>query len=153
MSATVSVIILVYNGGSKLRAALDSVREQTLLPQELIAVDDGSTDDSRQVLDEFTAPFPVRVIEQSNRGQSAARNLAARHATGELLAFLDQDDEWRPRHLEVLAAPFARHPDLGWCYSDFDEIDGEGYVVTQSFLREFGVRNRKPVFSRVSART
>lgn len=143
MSATITVIIPVFNGRSKLRAALDSVRDQTLPPQELIVVDDGSTDGWQQVLDGFTAPFPVRVIEQANQGQSAARNHGAREATGELLAFLDQDDEWRPRHLEVLAAPFARQPDLGWCYSDFDEIDADGYVVTRAFLREFGIRNPK----------
>ena len=143
MTSTVTVIIPVYNGRAKLRSALDSVTAQTLPPHELIVIDDGSTDGSRQVLDGFAAPFPVRLIEQSNQGQSAARNHGARLASGELLAFLDQDDEWRPRHLEVLTAPFARQPDLGWIYSDFDEIDGDGYVVTRAFLREFGVPNPK----------
>lgn len=143
MIPTVSAIIPVFNGRSQLRAALDSVATQTLPPKELIVVDDGSTDGSRHVVESFAAPFPVHLIEQPNQGQSAARNHGARLASGELLAFLDQDDEWRPRHLEVMAAPFGRQPDLGWIYSDFDEIDGDGFVVTRAFLREFGVRNPK----------
>ena len=56
------------------------------------------------------APFPVRVLRQANAGQSAARNAAAREATGEFLAFLDQDDQWHPRHLEELVAPLAADP-------------------------------------------
>jgi glycosyltransferase involved in cell wall biosynthesis len=143
MKATISAIIPVFNGASRLRAALDSVRAQTLLPIELLVIDDGSTDDWRRALDSFDAPFPVRVVEQPNQGQSAARNHGARLATGDLLAFLDQDDEWLPRHLEVLSTPFARHPEVGWVYNDFDEIDGSGYVVTRAFLREFRVRNPK----------
>jgi glycosyltransferase involved in cell wall biosynthesis len=143
MRPTITAIIPVFNGRRCLRVAIDSILAQTTRPDELIVVDDGSTDGSREVLEGLETPFRLRVIVQANQGQSAARNTAARQASGELLAFLDQDDQWLPRHLEVLGAVFARDPEIGWCYSDFDEIDGHGYVVTRAFLREYRVRHPK----------
>jgi glycosyltransferase involved in cell wall biosynthesis len=125
----------VFNGRRFLLGAVQSVLAQSLPPCELIVVDDGSTDGS---LDELAslppAPFPLRVIRQANAGQSAARNAAAREATGDYLAFLDQDDHWHPRHLEELVAPLAADPAAGWAYCDFDEIDLAGNLVTRAFL-------------------
>lgn len=135
----VSVILPVYNGAMHLRTALRSVFAQQAPPAQLVIIDDGSADDSRAVvrtvLEEFKPSFDVVVIEQENQGQSAARNAGAELATGELLAFLDQDDLWHPRHLELLTAPFATDSELGWSYSDFNEIDDAGQVVTRDFIR------------------
>jgi glycosyltransferase involved in cell wall biosynthesis len=140
----ISAILPVFNGRNFLLAAVRSVLAQSLQPCELIIVDDGSTDGS---LDEVTslasAPFPVRVIRQSNSGQSAARNTAAREAAGEYLAFLDQDDHWHPRHLEELVAPLLADPDVGWAYCDFDEMDLEGNLVTRAFIRTVGMQHPK----------
>ena len=88
-------------------------------------------------------PWPVRVLRQDNAGQSAARNRGVGASQGEFIAFLDQDDRWHPEHLANLAAAMAPDPEVGWVYSDFDEIDGEGQVVTRNFLREVGVPNPK----------
>jgi len=100
----VSAILPVWNGRRFLRDAVRSVAAQTLPPGELIVVDDGSTDGSLAELEGLPpAPFPVRVLRQENAGQSAARNLAARQAEGEYLAFLDQDDQWHPQHLEQVS--------------------------------------------------
>ena len=56
------------------------------------------------------------------------------------LAFIDQDDQWHPRHLELLTEPLDADPAVGWVYSDFDEIDIDGHLVTRAFLKAAGVR-------------
>lgn len=135
---TISAIIPVYNGEGYLRETLDSVLAQSTLPNEVLLVDDGSTDGSAaliaQLVAEHSGKAMFRVITQPNSGQSAARNAAAEAATGELLAFLDQDDLWYPEHLAALSKPFANNQELGWAYSDFDEIDGEGRLITRRFI-------------------
>jgi glycosyltransferase involved in cell wall biosynthesis len=142
MTPRVSAILPVFNGRRFLAAAVRSVLAQTLPPYELIVVDDGSTDGSLEELEGLSAPFPVRVLRQANAGQSAARNAAVRMAEGELLAFLDQDDQWYPNHLEELVIPFA-DPAVGWVYSDFDEIDLNGHLVTRAFMHQAGLRHPK----------
>jgi len=136
---TVSAIIPVYNGARHLAAAISSVLEQDDLPTELILIDDGSTDTSMDVAAAALAEAPdglsVRVLAQPNAGQSAARNAAAAVATGELLAFLDQDDSWYPDHLRRLCEPFRGRPTLALCYADFDEIDDYGSFTVRQFLR------------------
>ena len=110
----------------------------------MIVIDDGSTDGSLDVRTQLPeARFPSRILRQENKGQSAARNRAAREAAGEYLAFLDQDDRWYPRHLEVLVGPLVADPAAGWSYSDFDEMDASGHIVTRSFLRAAGLRHPK----------
>lgn len=126
----------MFNGRRFLLGAVRSVLAQSLPPCELIVVDDGSTDGSLEELESLpSAPFPVRVLRQANAGQSAARNAAARQAEGEYLAFLDQDDRWLPGHLEELVAPLVADPAAGWAYSDFDEVDFDGNLVTRGFMR------------------
>lgn len=134
----------VFNGRPFLLDAIRSVFAQTLPPCELILVDDGSTDGSLEVLAALPpAPFPIRVLRQANAGQSAARNAAARQAEGDYLAFLDQDDAWYPRHLADLVAPLLADPTAGWAYSDFDEMDLGGHLVTRAFLRTLNLPHPK----------
>ncbi|HET9226990.1 MAG TPA: glycosyltransferase family A protein [Thermoanaerobaculia bacterium] len=152
VTAAVSAILPVFNGRRHLRNAVNSVLAQTLPPCELIVVDDGSTDGSLSELQGLSAPFPIRVLRQENAGQSAARNLAARQAEGEHLAFLDQDDQWHPRHIELLVAPLEADPSAGWAYSDFDEMDFDGNLVTRAFLCHQGVKNpKRTIFECVAA--
>ena len=95
----VSVIIPTYNRSKPLQQALSSVYAQTLLPEEVIVIDDGSTDDTKSMIEKH---FPsVRYIHQRNRGVSAARNKGILLATGNWLAFLDSDDEWLPDKLHM----------------------------------------------------
>jgi glycosyltransferase involved in cell wall biosynthesis len=149
----VSAILPVFNGRRFLGDAVRSVLAQTLPPCELIVVDDGSTDGSLAALEGLPpAPFPIRVLRQANAGQSAARNLAAREAEGEYLAFLDQDDHWSPQHLETLVAPLDADAAVGWSYCDFDEMDFDGHLVTRAFLRAAGLRHPKStIFECVAA--
>lgn len=95
-----SIIIPVYNASALLGRCLDSVRRQTFADYEVIAVDDGSTDDSGRLLDEYANDPRIRVVHQPNRGQGAARNAALRLAQGEYVLMVDADDFIHPRLLE-----------------------------------------------------
>ena len=141
--SSVSVVMPLYNGGAYVEEALRSIVDQSVPPGEVIVVDDGSTDGSDEVVERFIAPFPIKVIHQANLGQSAARNGGVGLATGEFIAFIDQDDGWRRNHLEALLRAISKSPDIGWAYTDFDEIDTQGRTVTHSFMLEQGVVHPK----------
>lgn len=93
----ISVIIPSYNRAHTLQRALDSVLNQTLKPNEIIVIDDGSTDDTQSVLNLYPG---ITVIEQSNSGVSSARNSGVEKSSGDWIGFLDSDDEWLPKKLE-----------------------------------------------------
>ena len=97
-SLLVSVIIPVYNGERYLADAIDSVLDQTYSALEIIVVDDGSTDNSRRVLEGYGDD--IRYFRQDNKGTASARNFGVRNSQGSLLAFLDQDDLWVPDKLQ-----------------------------------------------------
>lgn len=132
----ISVVMPLYNGLAYVEEALRSVMDQTLLPGEVIVVDDGSSDGSDEFVECLDSPVPIKVVHQPNRGQSAARNAGVELASGELIAFLDQDDAWRPEHLEVLRRAILKKPGIGWAYHDFDEMDSAGGTITRSFIHE-----------------
>lgn len=112
----ISVIIPSYNRAQLLPRAVNSVLEQTLPAQEIIIVNDGSSDNTAGIVAE---QFPqCRYIEQSNRGVSAARNRGIEVATGEWLAFLDSDDEWLPSKLEAQRDLLQQHPDIKICHTE-----------------------------------
>lgn len=112
----VSVIIPTFNRGWTIADAVESVLVQDYRPFELIVVDDGSTDDTEQVLMRYGAE--IRVIRQGNRGVSAARNTGIQHSRGELIAFLDSDDTWRPGKLAVQVAFFRDRPKTLICQTE-----------------------------------
>ena len=108
-----SVIIPVFNAAATIADTIASVRAQTLPDYEIIAVDDGSTDDSLSLLLSIAAEEPrLRVVSVTNGGVSAARNLAACLAKGKLLAFLDADDLWVPEKLQCHWAAHQEVPEL-----------------------------------------
>jgi glycosyltransferase involved in cell wall biosynthesis len=93
----ISVIIPTYNREEKVKNAIESVLAQTVKPYEIIVVDDGSTDNTKNVIQKIKN---ITYIYQQNRGVSAARNKGIAHATGEYIALLDSDDLWKPEKLE-----------------------------------------------------
>ena len=98
MPQSIAVIIPTYNRSHTLRRALDSVNNQTVRPSEICVVDDGSTDETEQLLSRH---YPqVNYVYQSNAGVSSARNAGVALTRGHWLAFLDSDDEWMPNKLE-----------------------------------------------------
>lgn len=104
----VSVIIPTYNRGWVLKEAIDSVLAQDFKDFELIVVDDGSTDDTGQILAAYNQDLIA--LHQSNSGVSAARNRGIGTASGQLIAFLDSDDLWLPRKLSTQVDFFNSHP-------------------------------------------
>ncbi len=112
----VSVIIPTYNRASVLERAISSVLAQTFKDFELIVVDDGSRDSTPELLSQFDGKLTA--LFEANKGVSAARNLGIRHSQGELLAFLDSDDEWLPEKLERQTALFAGAGPLFVCHTD-----------------------------------
>jgi len=107
----VSVVIPTYNSAALVVQAIDSALGQTAVPAEVLVVDDGSSDDTAARVAAYGNR--VRYLHQPNRGVASARNLGVREARGKLIAFLDADDVWHPRKLEIQAAALARHPALG----------------------------------------
>ena len=116
MTGTISVIIPTCNRVETLPRALDSVLAQTLSVDEVIVVDDGSTDGTADL---FRASYPqVRLMQQPNRGVSAARNHGIRKATGDWIAFLDSDDRWLPAKLEAQFRLIEQHPGHRLCHTE-----------------------------------
>ena len=109
----VSIIIANYNYGRFLGEAIQSALDQTYPAVEVILVDDGSTDDSLEV----AARYPVRVFPRPNGGVSAARNFGVAQSRGEFVLFLDSDDVYEPRTVELLlAALLAAPPRVAYAY-------------------------------------
>ena len=106
----VTVIIPVYNYANYIGATLDSVFAQTYCPIEVIVVDDGSTDNSADIVRGYPE---VQYFYQSNQGVSVARNVAIAAAKGEFIAFLDADDLWKPDKLSLQIAYMLENPYIG----------------------------------------
>ena len=96
---TISVVIPAYNSAGSIRRSIDSALAQTVPPLEILVVDDGSRDNTAEVVGAY--PKPVRLIRQENGGPGAARNHGARVARGEWIGLLDADDAWLPHKLEA----------------------------------------------------
>ena len=126
MSSAVSVVIPTYNRAELLADAIGSVQRQTFEDWELLVVDDGSTDDTRTVMDGFLADKRIRYVRQENRGQSAARNLGLRHARAPLIAFLDSDNRWLPDKLERQMRFLADHPEVDVVYGETERLGSDG---------------------------
>jgi glycosyltransferase involved in cell wall biosynthesis len=106
---TISAIVPTFNRARLLREALASILAQERPADEIIVVDDGSTDGTREVVERLRPRF--RYVFQPNRGAASARNLGGRVATGQHLAFLDSDDVWLPAHLGTLLGHLRSLPD------------------------------------------
>jgi glycosyltransferase involved in cell wall biosynthesis len=110
---SVSVLIPAYNSAKYIKRSIDSVLNQTVLPSEIIVIDDGSTDETAAIANSYGGI--VRVISKGrNCGQSAARNFGIQNAIGEWIAFLDSDDEWEPKKHQMALALVQLHK-TDWC--------------------------------------
>jgi glycosyltransferase involved in cell wall biosynthesis len=132
----ITAIIPLFNGGDFIQAALDSVLAQTLKPTEIVVVDDGSIDDGAEIVQRISQSHPIKLLRKENGGQSSARNHGVANSRGDLIALLDQDDIWYTNHLRELVKPFLerRSVELGWAYSNLDEMDRDGKVIGHAVL-------------------
>lgn len=131
----VSVVIPTYNRDGLIRAAIDSVLAQTYQSVEIIVVDDGSRDRTREVVEAYG--HPVRYVYKENGGVAAARNTGFRHARGEFIALLDSDDEWMPWKLEAQIRILEQFPDVGMVWTDMTATNEQGHVLHDRYLRIF----------------
>ncbi len=144
-----TVVIPTHRRPALLRQALESVAAQTLPPAEVIVVDDSGDDETRAVVAGF--PGCRYAVNDRGRGGAGARNAGAALASGDWLAFLDDDDLWLPRKLEAVASAMASGPsDLGLVYSAAEQFDGatgatlsrsrpavRGHVLGEALYRNF----------------
>jgi GT2 family glycosyltransferase len=118
VSPTVSIILPTFDRAKFLPEALAAIAGQQWTDWELIVVDDGSTDNTRELVPELTRgwPQPVRYIHQENQGAYGARNTGLDHATGKYIAFYDSDDLWLPHHLQDCVQALEANPDVDWVF-------------------------------------
>lgn len=136
-SPLISVVMPVYDAcrsdKKHFLCALESIANQSYTNVELIVVDDGSTDNSNQVYDDFLSTRPdlrACYLSKKNSGQSSARNFGVKHCRGEYIAFIDQDDEWYRNKLEQVV-PWLKDKRIDVLYTDADTIDREGNIVQE----------------------
>ncbi len=131
-SPQVSILVCVYNGAGFLKATLDSACAQTYTDFELIAVDDGSTDQSAALIEHYAAQHHehrIRLIRQANAGAASALSIALAAARGTYIALLDQDDLWHPESLASHVAALSQNPHVDLTFSWFRIIDDRGNEI------------------------
>jgi glycosyltransferase involved in cell wall biosynthesis len=129
---SISVVIPAYNAARFIAETLESVLAQTLLPDEILVIDDGSSDNTATIAESF-GPL-VRVIRRTNHGQAASRNIGVQQAASEWIAFIDSDDLWEPGKLELQMAELALHPQAGICYTARLNLIEDGGIVRGNLI-------------------
>jgi glycosyltransferase involved in cell wall biosynthesis len=138
---SVSVIVPAFNRSALLLEALQSVMSQSFSDWELIVIDDGSTDDTKQVVRNFQTQVTqhVRYLFQQNQGPGAARQLGIETARGEYIAFLDSDDPWLAHHLLDSVVALNDNPDLDWVVSPARVVNRlSGEVIHENSFFPYG---------------
>lgn len=137
---TFSVIIPLYNKEREIEGTIRSVLSQTRLPDEIVVVDDGSTDRSAEIVQRIDSPL-IRLVAQPNAGECAARNRAIAEARGEYLALIDADDEWEPGFLAEIEAMIGEFPGCGLYCTGFSVVSHDGVFPARGLDRRGVVGN------------
>jgi glycosyltransferase involved in cell wall biosynthesis len=154
----VSVITPTYQRAHLLAGAISSVLAQQSVELELVVVDDGSTDGTRELVTGIDDARVRYIRFERNQGSGAARQAGVREARGEIVAFLDSDDVWRRDKLSMVSAAFGRYPDLDLVFSDYENInhiDGSrrrGFEQTAGALSQLEKRSLEPGWWKIEAR-
>ena len=122
--AAVTVVLPTYNRANFLHGAFESLAAQTFTDWDVVIVDDGSNDRTREVVDDYIKTHGrTRYVHQENRGAYAARNRGVDEATGRYVAFFDSDDLWLPHHLERCVGALESHPELDWVFGACRQVN------------------------------
>jgi len=143
----ISVVIPAYQAQPFLQRSVTAVLNQTLLPSEIIIVDDGSTDGTARVAQNLGER--VRYLHQENAGAAATRNRGIAAATAEWIAFLDADDSWLPEHLERCWDVICGDPALMWCCGAYRRVTGDGHELRtgdDAWMRLESTRDKSVLF-------
>lgn len=143
----VSAVVPCFNRRNYVGRAIDSIMRQTVAVDEILVVDDGSTDGTAELV-ESRYGTAVRLVRQANGGVSAARRRGILEARGDWIAFLDSDDEWEPdRNRDLLLGAERVAPDVAWIFGDLRFVTDEG--ESPSLFEEYGlmVKEYPQVFS------
>ena len=143
----VSVILPIYNGERYLQDALDSVFAQTFCDYEVVCVDDGSIDQSLQILAQYGSRLTV--FRQPNAGQGAARNYGVHVSAGRYLAFLDQDDRWYPHKLAQQVDVLEASKATVMVYCNSDRMNADGRITDVGTTKEEQPRARESLLGRL----
>jgi glycosyltransferase involved in cell wall biosynthesis len=133
----VSVVIAAFNMGQYLPLAVSSVLNQSYRNFEVIIVDDGSTDTTREAMTKFEDDPKIKLFHQSNQGQASAKNRGIMEASGDFIAFLDADDLWMPNKLERQLPCFDISKDVGVVYTNVSTIDEEGSIISTPNMKYY----------------
>lgn len=125
-----SVVIPLYNKADTIERTLRSVQAQKCRDFELIVVNDGSTDNSLEVVRNLSNEIPLQIIDKPNGGVSSARNAGACASKGRFIALLDGDDVWFPEHLERLEKAIHKYPEVKFFGSGYQRISGKWIYFT-----------------------
>jgi glycosyltransferase involved in cell wall biosynthesis len=155
----VSVIIPAYNAAKYIKQTIDSVLSQKLTNYEIIVIDDGSTDQTSQIIASYD--HDIIYVFQENRGQGAARNAGLQLARGDLISFLDADDLWCPDALLLLVQMLAKRPNIDVVYCWWEYVDEHGrelpekgrYSQRGNLLDSLLLSNRFPIMTSLTRRT
>ncbi|MCT7968523.1 glycosyltransferase [Laspinema sp. D1] len=138
----VSVVIPTYNCKRFIKETINSVLSQTYLDFEVIVIDDGSTDGTAEILNDYGST--LRYIYQKNKGQGAARNVGIRACNGEYIAFLDSDDMWLPNKLERQMALIDSGSSINFVYCDvevFEHLSGQRLFLAHQLFKPYEGNN------------
>jgi len=130
MNPKISVVIPTYNRPNQVKKAIESVLNQTYKDYEIIVIDDGSTDDTKNIIvDLISVEKKIKYIYQSNQGRSAARNTGIKNSAGKYISFLDSDDLFLPEKLEVQVFEMENQESMGMSFTWTYLMDELGNII------------------------
>lgn len=131
----ISVIVPIYNAQKHINNCIESILRQNYNKFELILVDDGSTDLTKSILENYSKKYSqIKLITKDNGGVSSARNIGIKHATGEWITFVDADDMLSSNYLSNLIKPIAEFPSIELIISGYKNVNSKNHEITQEVI-------------------